>query len=299
MSTKKHKKFVKITNKIELVKHPTENKFILDVPVLNEDELPTISVITITRNRKHLFDMPIYNWSNFLYPRQKLEWVIVDDSDNDDQDNDDQDLSDKLILLKNHSIKYLKVHKDQFLNKNNKLEFMDIAAKRNYAVENSSGEYIAIMDDDDYYFPDNLMAKVRILKHTKFKCCFSIPYGVYNVSRKTSHIVGETNKISDGQVPEASLFFKKEFWEKENFKHKFKTIKGKETKLGEAYGLINGREKHCINIPFWINLITITHIKNITGNLRQYHVEENTTESRASFFDFWDKEVQEIIIKNY
>ena len=167
MSTKKHKKSTKITNKIELVKHPTENKFVLDVPVLNEEELPTISVITITRNRKHLFDMPIYNWKNFLYPRSKLEWVIVDDSD-----KDDQDLGDILdVFIKNNdSIKYIKVNEDKFLNTNNNQVFMDIAAKRNYAIENCSGEYIAIMDDDDYYFPDNLMAKVRILKHTKLKC---------------------------------------------------------------------------------------------------------------------------------
>lgn len=297
MSTKKHKKSTKITNKIELVKHPTENKFILDVPMLNEEELPTISVITITRNRKHLFDMPIYNWQNFLYPRSKLEWVIVDDSD-----QNHQDLGELLDILiqNNDSIKYIKVNKDKFVNKNNNQEFMDIGAKRNYAIENSSGEYIAIMDDDDYYFPDNLMAKVRILKHVKLKCCFSMPYGVYNTSRKTSHIVGNCKKITDGQVPEASLFFKKEFWEITNFKHQFENKNGKgNSRLGESYGLVHGREKHTINIPFWINLITLTHLTNVTGNLRQYHVEENNIDSRASFMDYWNDEVKSIIKQNY
>ena len=290
MSTKKRNdKNPKIVNRINLVKHPSENKFILDVPTLTEDQLPKISIITITKNRKHMFNMPIYNWKNFMYPQDKLEWIIVDDSDKNDQDLTDMlDMTDKRI-------KYIKINSKKFKKCENGFKYTDLGEKRNYAIEHSTGEYIVIMDDDDYYFSDSIMAKIRILKHTKLECGFSLPYGVYNTSRKTSHIVGDCKRLSNGQVPEASLFFTKSFWEKQKFKHKLLSAKGVVTKLGEAYGLINSREKKIVCIPFWINLIAITHKENLTGNLRQYHVEENLDNNRASFYDYFNKDIQEII----
>ena len=293
MSTKKNKKVKnldKIATKLELVHNKEENKFVLDVPLVHENDLPKVSVTTITRNRKHLFAMAVYNWNNFIYPRDKLEWVIVDDSE-----SPDQDLSE--FIKEDTHVKYIKTDPNFFLNKENNTQFMDLGKKRNYAIENSTGDYIVIMDDDDYYFPDSIMAKMRILLHYKLPCGFSIPYGVYHANRKFSHIVG-SSKISNGQLPEASLFFKKEFWESQKFKHYRHSQKGKNVQLGESYGLIHDREKKLINIPFWINFIAITHNKNFTGNLRQYYIEEGNT-SRANFYDIWNKDVQQIVDRDF
>ena len=56
----------------------------------------------------------------------------------------------------------------------NGFKYTDLGEKRNYAIEHSTGEYIVIMDDDDYYFSDSIMAKIRILKHTKLECVLLI-----------------------------------------------------------------------------------------------------------------------------
>ena len=49
---------------------------ILNFPIKN---LPNISVVTITYNRRKLFKLAILNFLQTVYPRDKLEWIIVDD----------------------------------------------------------------------------------------------------------------------------------------------------------------------------------------------------------------------------
>ena len=51
---------------------------------------------------------------------------------------------------------------------------MPVGQKRNYGVEQCRYDFIVHQDDDDYYFPDSILAKVRILKrYPKCGCCFS------------------------------------------------------------------------------------------------------------------------------
>ena len=53
----------------------------LTLALAEVDPLPRVSVLTITRNRRRRFALAVNNSRRFDYPADKLEWVIVDDSD--------------------------------------------------------------------------------------------------------------------------------------------------------------------------------------------------------------------------
>ena len=102
---------------------------------IKEENLPTVSIITPTYNRSNFFPLAIYNYNSFNYPRDKLEWIIVDDSE------------------KGKSIEHLLPNKQQRHRYNIKYIRLDekitIGEKRNVATQNSSNSIVVCMDDDD------------------------------------------------------------------------------------------------------------------------------------------------------
>ena len=48
-----------------------------------DDDLPTVSVVTLTHNRKKFFRMAILNFNQIDYPKHKLEWIVYDTSNTD------------------------------------------------------------------------------------------------------------------------------------------------------------------------------------------------------------------------
>ena len=65
-------------------------------------DLPKISVLTLTRNRSTYVPLMLNNWYGFNYPKDKLEWIILDDGS--------EDLTDLLPVEDN--IKYIKLSRD-------------------------------------------------------------------------------------------------------------------------------------------------------------------------------------------
>jgi len=208
----------------------------------NHMSLPPVSIVTITKNRKHIFPIAMQNWLHLSYPREKLEWVIVDDS----QDKD-QKLDDMLSQLMNigHDIKYVMLNADTTLGK-----------KRNIGVEIARHPYIMMMDDDDFYYQDSILSKLSCLITYGKKIAFSRPIAVHDVNNEYSYILEGFEDI-----PEASIMFTKEFW----FNHA-KFDDGANSSEGHA--LLAGNESHAINIPFFFNFICIQHSCNATRRLR-------------------------------
>jgi glycosyltransferase involved in cell wall biosynthesis len=94
-----------------------------------------------------------------------LEWIIVDDGN--------EDLKDLFINLKN--INYI-----QIKNKN-KDELISIGEKRNICVENSKYDFIVCMDDDDYYPPESILARIKtLIKYPESGCVGCNSVGVYD-----------------------------------------------------------------------------------------------------------------------
>jgi len=57
------------------------HELILKLPKLLDAELPSVSIVTVTYNLRIFSLLAVRNWNLFDYPHEKLEWIIVDDSD--------------------------------------------------------------------------------------------------------------------------------------------------------------------------------------------------------------------------
>ncbi len=83
---------------------------------------------------------------------------------------------------------------------------------------------------------------------------------------------------------EASLGFRKDFWNKRKFGNE-------DNNYGEGYLFTKGRENEIVNMPYFFNLIAITHSKNITKNLRKMSYSNNAVKN-SNFFNLWEKDLQ-------
>jgi len=205
--------------------------------------LPFVSIVTITKNRKHLFPIAMQNWLHLTYPKEKLEWVIVDDSQDPSQNLEDM-LSQ--LMKAGHDIKYVLLNTGD----------VPVGRKRNIGVEVAKHPYIMMMDDDDVYYQDSLLSKLSCLITYGKKIAFSRPIAVYDVKNEYSYILEGFEDI-----PEASIMFTKEFW----FNHaKFDDS----VQSSEGHSLLPGNEQHAIIVPFFFNFLCLQHSHNATRRLR-------------------------------
>ena len=105
---------------------------------------PEVSICTPTFNRRPFYDMIIKCFLSQTYPREKMEWIIIDDG------------TDKIEDLVKHipQVKYFKYDTK-----------MSLGKKRNLMHEKASGQFIIYMDDDDYYPPERVSHAVETLKN--------------------------------------------------------------------------------------------------------------------------------------
>jgi glycosyltransferase involved in cell wall biosynthesis len=122
-------------------------------------ELPLVSICTPTFNRRPFIPFMIRCFENQTYPKDKLEWIIIDDG------------SDKIEDLVSHipQVKYFKFDTK-----------MPLGKKRNLMHKKSTGSIIVYMDDDDYYPPERVMHAVETLQsHPKALCAGSSEMYIY------------------------------------------------------------------------------------------------------------------------
>jgi len=116
-------------------------------PIFSDDELPYVSVVTITRNRSEFYPLLIRNMSTCDYPKDRIEWVIVEDGTS----VFDIKSAKERTTIQNIVYRHL-----------GDLKF-PIGYKRNLAVKLSSHDTLVHIDDDDYYPPESILARVRAL----------------------------------------------------------------------------------------------------------------------------------------
>jgi len=105
---------------------------------------PEVSICTPTFNRRPFYNMIINCFLSQTYPKNKMEWIIIDDGTDKIED-----------LVKDiPQVKYFKYDTRMTLGK-----------KRNLMHEKALGQYIIYMDDDDYYPPERVQHAVDTLKN--------------------------------------------------------------------------------------------------------------------------------------
>lgn len=258
--------------------------YILKLPNIEFDQLPKVTIITPTYKRRKLFSMALRNFENFIYPKNKLEWIIVDDSS--------EELNETIedLLPRDKRVKYIHMNME---------EPMTIAMKRNIANSNASSDYIVHMDDDDYYPPESILARIKILlkyKSIGIECVGSTLIGTYNI------LTDQSSMSSDGPISlsEATMAYTRKFWEERPFDEL--CLRGEHKYFTEQ------RLNKIIDIPYSFIIIAINHKSNFTEHLRSDNTgilkfsEKTDKEGEiANFYDTWDLETQIFIIdlRNY
>jgi GR25 family glycosyltransferase involved in LPS biosynthesis len=264
----------------------SDGNYVLKLLDIDDNDLPKVSIITPTYKRRKLFTMALRNFENFIYPKQKLEWIIVDDSP--ETDEIDETVRD-MLPFRDKRVKFIHIPNDGSEGP------MTIAMKRNIAVSNSSHDIIIHMDDDDYYPPESILARVKILlkyQNDGIECVGSTLIGTYNI------MSNQSSMSSDGPISlsEASMAYTRKFWEAKPF--------DESCLRGEHKGMTEGRLEKIIDIPYSFILIAINHKTNMTEGLRsdntgllQFSDQTNKAGTVANFFDTWDLDTQLFIME--
>lgn len=113
---------------------------------------PLVSVCTPTFNRRPFIPIMFDCFRNQTYPKDRIEWIIVDDGT-----DRIKDLIDKSGIP---NIRYFAMDKK-----------MPLGEKRNYMHTKAKGSIIVYMDDDDYYPPDRIEHAVEKLQSNKEALC--------------------------------------------------------------------------------------------------------------------------------
>ena len=161
------------------------------------EKTPFVSICTPTFNRRPFIPIIIKCFENQTYPKDKIEWIIVDDG------------TDKIEDLVSHipQVKYFRYE-----------EKMSLGRKRNITNEKAKGDIIIYMDDDDYYPPERVSHAVRTLqKNPKALCAGSSTMYIY-----FKHIdkMYQFGPYGPNHATAATFAFRKELLQKTRFDEK-------------------------------------------------------------------------------
>lgn len=227
------------------------------LPIIKDNNLPNLSVVTLVYNRKRFFKLSILNFLSSQYPRDKLEWIIIDDS------KPDQVVKD--LVPKQDNIHYY--YYDEHLN---------IGKKRNIGVEMSTFDYIAFMDDDDYYPPESLTKRMTSLLQYNKQCSTCTTIGCFHINKYISMINVPPHQLSfEERISEATLCFSKTFWNQQKF---LDSSKG-----GEAREFLKNRSSQCIEVSWKDIIVSLLHSSNTSTRVTV------TEEPNGCHFGFSDK----------
>lgn len=248
----------------DMVNHTIENNnFVMK---LDQDIiLPCISIITITRNRRKFMPLLIYNFNNMDYPKDLVEWIIIDDGTEPIKD----------LLPKERNIKYVHLESDTPLT---------VGYKRNYALKHyTQGEYIVHMDDDDIYFSHSISSRIKALISNKRECIGITSLPCMDIVNKLGFMVGTEYSV----LSEASMCYSKAFWDTRNYNESVKT--------GEAVLFLKDRHSEIVQMPYIFVMIALSHTSNLTGNLRTINDNLDTRNAYKLIYNMNDEYTQNFI----
>jgi hypothetical protein len=200
-----------------------------------EEDLPDVSIITITKDRREFMPLAKYCYLLQSYPADKLEWVIVDDGDDP--------IEDTLFGIPN--VTYVKCPQG-----------MTIAQKRNFALEKAMYDVFLMMDDDDVYPENSVLHRVAMmLKEPAKECAFCTTIPCYDIVKYNSFMnVPPMTLPMSQRISEATLIFTRKFWEENKF--------DETVRIAEGDAFVSGREQMCRELSPQEVIVSLVHPKN-------------------------------------
>jgi hypothetical protein len=209
---------------------------------------PPISIVTLLHNRRRFVDLCIHNLLITDYPKDKIEWVVVEDSD-----IVEEQAADKVLKFGRGcapmSVSYIPLEKKN----------VPIGSMRNKAIKMAQHDIILFMDDDDHYPPTSFSKRVAwLVAHPwqpKAVACTTI--ACYDLIRGTSAVNTPPWTLPLRQrISEATLTFYKSWWEAKKFP---------KVSMAEGEGFLEGRESDVLELPPQQMIVAMSHGKNTSG----------------------------------
>ena len=249
----RHANFVDIITRA--IKSIEVEPYSIEKNLPKEEDLPKVSVITITRDRRAFIPLAKYCMVAQTYPEEKIEWVIVDDGTDQIKD----------LVSELPNVKYILVD-----------EHLSIGAKRNLAIESASHDILVMLDDDDVYPNNSILSRVAHMLATPAKeCLFSTVIPCYQIHEHKSFMnVPPITLPQSERVSEATLCFTRKFWEAGKFPDK---------QIGEGDAFIRGREQMCREFSPQDVIVSLVHKNNTSAR------KPPTMESNGCHYGFSDE----------
>jgi hypothetical protein len=250
----RHALFVE-TMKEALSRFKGMSDFVLQERLPKEEDLPPISVITLTRDRRAFIPLAKYCMVAQTYPEDKIEWVIVDDGKD----------QIKNLITDLPNVTYVLID-----------EPLTIGAKRNLAISKAKHDILVMLDDDDVYPNNSLISRVaHMLAEPKKECLFSTVIPCYEIHETKSFMnVPPMTLPMSQRVSEATLCFTRKFWENRGFP---------DQQIAEADAFIRGREQMCRELSPQDVIVSLVHKKNTSSR------KPPTMEANGSHYGFSDE----------
>ena len=216
-------------------------------PLLNPQDCPPISIITLLYNRPKFAQNACFNLLTTDYPRDKIEWIVVDDSESD------QSASDRIVHFQQSfspgTVVYVPL-----------VRKTSIGKKRNLGVQRASHDIILMMDDDDHYPVTSIRRRVAWLTKDRVQhgCAVCTTLAMYDLQKGLSAV--NVPPLSFGlakRCSEATLTFHRDFWKARPF------LENVSNSEGQAF--LEGREFDVVEMPPQQIIVAFSHGSNVSG----------------------------------
>jgi len=217
-------------------------------PILLPESCPPISIVTMLYNRRKFFDLACHNITMTDYPKDKIEWIIIEDSD-----NPMEDASDRVVAVAESAapvrVVYVPLKKK-----------LPVSEKRNMAVSKATADIVLMMDDDDHYPETSFRRRVAWLTQHPWKprCTTATTIACYDLVKGISAVNTPPLGLPLGQrVSEATLTFYKSWWAEKGFPT--------DVQVGEGESFLAGREVDVLEIPPQQIIVAFSHGANTSS----------------------------------
>jgi hypothetical protein len=213
-------------------------EYLLKDVLPTEDQLPDVSIVTLTKDRRNFMSLAKYCYLLQTYPEDKLEWIIVDDGEDS--------IEDTLIGVPN--VTYVRCESG-----------MTIGQKRNLGVSKALYDMIVMCDDDDVYPENTVLHRVAMMMKDPVKeCGFCTTIPCYDITKYSSFMnVPPMTLPMSQRVSEATLVFTRKFWEERKFDNS--------SNIAEGDAFIRGREQMCRELSPQEVIVSLTHPLNVSS----------------------------------
>jgi len=218
---------------------------VYSVSTEKEGEWPKVSILTPLYNRNKWLPMMIMNIKTFDYPKENLEWFILDSKDGEE----DVRLLPNDIAIKNvqDMIHPIKLRYEYIPRK------MTIAEKRTYLSKHMTHNWFANMDSDDIYMESYLKYSIQLCKKNKVGLCGS-PQMIF-IYPHLDYRITAIQCAAKRQMHEATMVGTKKYVRSMNYYTR-------NDEKGEGASLVDGNEINVMKSECALCMICVCHNTN-------------------------------------